>query len=101
MAAPPTTISPPILAQQKKFQRTDLDIVSYSAAVKPASENRIRPFSELFGAFVWRFPVLRFLGMERSAAAGDWLRPLSLSAGYVSSPGEERIVMSVRDSMWG
>ena len=71
-------------------ERTNLDIVSYSAAVKPASENRIRAFSALFGTFASRFPVLRFLGMERPGAGGVWLRPLSLSAVFVSSPTKER-----------
>jgi hypothetical protein len=42
--------------------RTNLDIVSYSAASKPASkENRILAFSVPFGACAARFPVLRFL----------------------------------------
>lgn len=64
----------------------DLDMVSYSAVVRPASEKRIRAFSKLFGAFANRFPVLRFFGMARSGAGGDWLRPPSLSVGFVSTP---------------
>ena len=50
-----------------KAATTNLDIVSYSAAAKPASkENRILAFSVPFCACARRFPVLRFLGMRSS-----------------------------------
>jgi hypothetical protein len=87
----------PASTKGTKTPISHLDIVSYSAAVKPASEKRIRPFSELFGTFARRFPVLRFFGMARSGGGGDWLRPLSVSAGVVSTPGQKRMAMLVEE----
>lgn len=65
--------------------RTNLDIVSYSAAASPASkENRIRAFSVPFEFCARRFPVLRFLGM-RSSPGLSIFRPLAVSP--CMSPG--------------
>ncbi len=66
--------------------RTNLDIVSKSAADDPASkENRMRAFS-VFGACACarRFPVLRFLGIRKSGP-GYSLRPRSLFSGSIST----------------
>lgn len=69
--------------------KTNLDIVSYSAADKPASkENRSLALSAPFEGCAVRFPVLRFLGMSRSAG-GDWpRRPLSAFVVCSSAPAE-------------
>ena len=88
---------------------TNFDIVSYSAAVNPASiENRIRAFSVPFGAYAGRFEVLRFLGMRSWLGPGEGLfRPRSLFPGCVSTPAiaveisYERSGISRLKARWG
>lgn len=65
--------------------KTNLDMLSYSAADAPASnEKRIRAFSVPLWPYASRLPVLRFLGI-RSSPGASVFRPLVVFS-YVSSP---------------